>query len=134
MTAEARSKTREALFIVRSIQYLVSDDVGRQAEYVMDKHHVTELVQFTFRNALAPMASTTAGYRCERCAGIPWSRGLSLVALTGCQLYEITLDDLFKDRGESAKDIIKRLKSHMEVANRGSEKDLSRQEWRITLR
>jgi hypothetical protein len=32
--------------------------------------------------------------------------------LDSYQLYEMALEDLFKDRGESAKDIIKRLKSH----------------------
>jgi hypothetical protein len=33
-------------------------------------------------------------------------------ALDAYQLYEMALEDLFKDRGESAKDIIKRLKAH----------------------
>src|SRR5271170_4081970 len=42
MTAEARSKTREALFIVLSFQNLVWNDLGRQTEYVMDRHLVTK--------------------------------------------------------------------------------------------
>jgi hypothetical protein len=44
MTAEARSKTREGLFMVLSFQKLVSNDIGRQTEYVMDRHDVTELL------------------------------------------------------------------------------------------
>src|SRR5712671_5431971 len=44
MTAEARSKTREALFMVLPFKKTGFNDIGRQTEYVMDKHHVTELV------------------------------------------------------------------------------------------
>jgi hypothetical protein len=44
MTAEARSKTREVLFMVLSFQKLVLNDIGRHTEYVMDRHRVTELV------------------------------------------------------------------------------------------
>jgi hypothetical protein len=42
MTAEARSKTRETLFMVLSFQKPVSNDICRQTEYVTDRHHVTE--------------------------------------------------------------------------------------------
>src|ERR1700686_4234253 len=45
ITAEARSKTREALFMVLSFQKPVSNDICRQTEYVMDRHHVTEAAQ-----------------------------------------------------------------------------------------
>src|SRR5579864_7709546 len=43
MTAEARSKTREALFMVLSFQKPVSNDICRQTEYTMKVDHVTSV-------------------------------------------------------------------------------------------
>lgn len=44
--------------------------------------------------------------------GVHSSKVSQAAMLDAYQLYEIALEDLFKDRGESTKDIIKRLRAH----------------------